>query len=302
MWALLGAAAALCAHAAQPPRRILFSRDASGLVTRSGAAPDALASAQSTTSSLTVTLVNGNKRTLAHTDALFGIPAYQSGTSGLLYYPLGDLDPVTRRVTGCAPFKDANLSKRIVLVDRSLPSDHDSCFFAQKVANAQARGAYGVVVADAVGLCGDARDGACYAGPPPAVAPQCQACPYRQTTTCQCALPMMADSGSGSAVSIPSMLVNRGDGADLRAAASNPATMPLVSMRWEIPAADGSVLLVMWQDSIDLAASSFRDTWALYVPYLGTSTRFNPHFYVRASRLVFCYCCCLRARFPASTL
>jgi hypothetical protein len=281
---LAGSSAASASHT----RRVLFSRAADGSLAAGAAAaasgdgattPQPLGQA-SGTSTLTITLPSGAnpRRVLAHTDALFGIPAYQSGTSGLLYYPR-DRDAATGRVSGCAPFTDTAIAKRIVLLDRSAPGDAATCYFTQKVANAQAMGAYGVVVVDALGLCSDPKD-ACATSP--SAAATCAAnCPWRQSAQCQCALPQMADTGGGSGVSIPSMLVSRSDGALLRAYASNNATLPLAAMRWDIPAADGSVMLVMWQDSIDQAASAFRDTWALYVPYLATSTRFTPHFYVR---------------------
>ena len=291
MLAFLCASSALLAAAGAPAppapaRRVLFSRSADGTLRTAasdaaGAAADAapgLAQAAAT-STLTVTLTTGAKSILTHTDALFGIPAYQSGTAGLLYQPQG-ADNNNGRVTGCAPFTDTKMAKRIVLLDRSSAADTASCFFAQKVANAQASGAYGVVMVDSLGVCDDPAD-VCATNP--AYAATCRSqCPWRQTPQCQCTLPVMADNGGGSAVSIPAMLVSREDGAWLKSYASQAATLPLVGMRWDIPAADGSVLLVMWQDSIDLAASAFRDTWALYVPYLATTTRFAPHFYVRA--------------------
>ncbi len=232
------------------------------------------------TSSLTVTYVEGTKKVLDHSDALFGIPAYQSGSAGLLYLPTGsDRNGTTGRVTGCAPFTDPSMARRIALIDRSGPMDSASCHFTTKVFNAQAAGATAVVVVDSQGLCTSAsRNDPCG---------DCSQCPYHQIGSCQCQMPMMADSnGVGASVSIPSMMVSSKDGGALRGLASDPDSLPLVSMRWEIPAADGSVQLVVWQDSIDLAASAFRNTWALYVPYLGTTTRFQPHFYVRGRAIL----------------
>ena len=241
------------------------------------ASPLSSASSQSSTSSLTVTFSDGSKQPYSHTDALFGIPAYQSGTAGLLYYPLKDAGDTS--APGCAPLTDPGISRRLVLLDRSSPSDNTTCTFTQKVSNAQQAGALGVVVIDSLGLCGDPKDTQCWGSP------DCSLCPLAQAPGgCQCALPMMADSGGGSSISIPSMLVSRSDGVRLRQAASDAATLPVASMRWDIPAADGSVTVTMWQDSIDQAASAFRNSWALYVPYLQTSTHFVPHFYVSCCR------------------
>lgn len=228
----------------------------------------------SDTSTLTVTFADNTQATLAHSDALFGMNAYQTGVTGQLYYPIGDRNPHTGRVPGCTPFTDQGLNRKVVMIDRASPDDvqyNQSCGFSTKAANAEAAGAIGVVIADTRGLCGDPS---C-----PWNGPDCSQCPSYQTARCQCTLPMMADTGGRSA-SIPAMLISQVDSAGLKILSSNPAAAPKVAMRWDIPAADGSVLMELWQDSVDLAAAAFRNVWQLYVPYLASTVRFLPHFYV----------------------
>ena len=220
----------------------------------------------SDTSTLTINFQDGRSETLEHSDALFGMNSYQAGITGVLYY---FSDPFK----GCSPLMDPNIQRKILLVDRSAAGDsvNATCSFTRKVFNAEAAGALGVLVADSVGVCGDK---ACPWG-----GPDCGQCPSYQTASCQCSLPMMADSGGG-AVTIPSMLVSKYDGIALKTLAINPATAPKATLRWDIPAADGSVLMELWQDSIDEAAATFRNVWQLYVPYLKQTVRFSPHFYV----------------------
>ena len=99
------------------------------------------------------------------------------------------------------------------------------------------------------------------------------------TDGCQCQLPMMADDGSGSAIRIPSFLVSRADGSALRVAASAPATRPWASLVWDIPTADGAVRYELWQDADDANAVAFRESFMPYLPLLGPTAEFTPHFY-----------------------
>ena len=82
-----------------------------------------------------------------------------------------------------------------------------------------------------------------------------------------------------SAIRIPSFLVSRADGSALRVAASAPATRPWASLVWDIPTADGAVRYELWQDADDANAVAFRESFMPYLPLLGPTAEFTPHFY-----------------------
>jgi hypothetical protein len=235
---------------------------------RSGPPPsNRVGASQSETSSLYVRFPEGSGKapvSVPHTDALFGIPAYGGGVGGQLVYPVNEA-----RFDGCQPLSQM-YSGNILLLNRS-----SSCTFATRVSNAQRAGAFGVVVSDSAGLCGE--DSNC-----PADGPACGFCAYGYTTStdCQCALPMMADDGSGRSISIPSFLVSRMNGAMLREfAAKAQGSRPWASLAWDIPTAAGAVRYELWQDADDAVATVFREGFSPYLPLLGSTAAFTPHFY-----------------------
>lgn len=214
------------------------------------------------TSTLRVTDGAGASTLYPHTNALFGIPAYSSSVSAVLFYPTGGA------ALGCAGLDAAGVpAGSVVLLDRG------NCSFTTKVLNAQRAGAIGAVVVDNVGVCG--VDASC-----PSVAAACQYCPYFpwQPAVCECGLVAMGGSGDADLVRIPSFLVGLRDGGLIKASlAAGPMR---VSMVWDIPNAAGQVEVEVWGHADDAQALALRQALEPFVDYFGTAVAFAPHFFV----------------------
>ena len=238
--------------------------------------------ASSDTSSLTVKyLSTGVQVTYSHSEALFGVPAYGGGVQARVYYPS---DPNPNVNTGCTPLaSETTPPNSVIVLDRGGPA---GCTFTSKVLNAQRAGAVGAIIVDSIGVCFKTAD--CPRG-----SDACRGCPLYQTSTqCQCDLPVMADDGSGSLVNIPSFLVGRDDGAAIKVAATdaskNRPPKAIAALKWDIPDADGRAAMAMWQDSNDIVAYQFRDSFKPYIPYLEGSVDFVAHYLILDGRAEGC--------------
>merc|ERR1719427_1468153 len=99
-------------------------------------------------------------------------------------------------------------TKRIALVERG------ACTFVKKVKNCQDAGAKGVIVYNNVNL--------------------------QQ-------LPIMADDGKGDSVSIPSIIIDKGDGLVLKSHVNDDSGLDVeIEISWGLPQPDGRVEWELW--------------------------------------------------------
>lgn len=250
-----------------------------------------------------------------HSTALFGPLPYGGGTNGPLYYPS---QPGTNFSLGCTTLGgDANIRNSIVLLDRG------GCHFTEKVLNAQAAGAAGVVLKDNLGICAS-KDYP--TGSPLCTTTLCSQCPYfEKDEYCQCYLRYLADDGGGVNVLIPAFMVTQEDGQKLIDSGAktkgsvfasmkvrrllllgrNPTYQAVIAaerlnshvillilcvLQWDIPMADGSIKYSVWTHSNDANAYDFRQAWEAYLPYLGTQARFTPKMFIWCVDGCFCLC------------
>ena len=196
----------------------------------------------------------------AHVAALFGQPKYDESLSQRLVYAnstLCDVDPSMRGAVS---------SPYLMFAERG------GCTFVVKARNAQALGASGLVIADDRCVCGTACE------------PQAR---------CEGQEPIMADDGSGSDISIASVMLYKEDGDAIRdyfkcgaypgqKCKHDPWTVEALvqaSLEYTVPAPDARVEWELWTTSIDEASLDFLRDFKDTVLALGTKQLFTPHFY-----------------------
>jgi hypothetical protein len=218
----------------------------------------------------------GNGTSLRHSNALFGIPSYGGSLTARVYYPQAPAN-----ATGCSDLTvDPNIPSSepvVFLLDRG-----GGCRFSTKVLNAQRAGGVAALVADTNGLCGVS---------PECTASICSRCPlYSSVSTCSCVLPYMAgDPGSGD-VSIPSFMVSRDDGANMKpfAGPGSPGQL-FARLAWDIPNPGGAVEYAFWLASNDAFSNELRVGFEqTYLPYFASRALFTPRFYVWDGRTAGC--------------
>ena len=75
-------------------------------------------------------------------------------------------------------------------------------------------------------------------------------------TECETAEPIMADDGSGSDISIPSMLLFRVDGETIKTRLKANETI-MVEMSWNLPSPDDRVEYDLWTTPSDVLSMKF---------------------------------------------
>eukprot|EP01054_Gregarina_sp_Poly1_P011167 Gregarina_sp_Poly_1__11166@NODE_909_length_5750_cov_103_012845_g648_i0_p2_GENE_NODE_909_length_5750_cov_103_012845_g648_i0NODE_909_length_5750_cov_103_012845_g648_i0_p2_ORF_typecomplete_len520_score80_33PA/PF02225_22/8_5e12_NODE_909_length_5750_cov_103_012845_g648_i031364695 len=125
------------------------------------------------------------------------------------------------------------------------------CSFVQKVAVAEKMGADAVIIMDS---------------------------PDSQWTRRQIVQVILADDGNGQRISIPSVLVEKNDGAAL-AAADYSAAPPLINMEWNLPQTY-LVRVDFWTSSGSAEANKFLAAMEPLVARLKGSINFKPHYYI----------------------
>jgi len=172
--------------------------------------------------------------------ALFGSPPMGQSISGQIVWATpGDLD-------GCQPInKTLNPlwpkppTAAIVMVDRG------NCTFVTKVRNVQNAGGQAAIVTDNVD---------------------------------ETFIPYMADDGTGSDIFIPSVLIKKADGQNIKTALSD--TNVLVKMSWALPNPDNRVEWRLWTSSNDQASVAFKQVFGTAVRSLGNASQFEPKYVI----------------------
>ena len=219
---------------------------------------------------------------------MFGMPPYGGSIAQNVYYADDDLCSSFVNVTkgypqrpdpedpwpspfillvdrgGCA-FTTKVCSKKVLKASSKAPSDQRlfrlSPWFlgCTQVRNAQRVGAAGVLIGDNTCLCSASN---CVSDLP-----------------CEANEPIMADDGSGSDISIPSMLIFKPD-ADLfkkELMANHPIQ---VEMIWSLPTPDDRVEYDLWTTPSDLISKDFFQTFKKISIALDHRSYFTPHQYI----------------------
>jgi hypothetical protein len=186
-----------------------------------------------------------------HKPAMFGIPSYASAIEGPLVYATSGIDS-----NGCTPIPQSEVDTwptgvRIVMVDRG------NCTFVDKVRNVQQAGGAAAVIVDNV---------------------------------VENVIPYMADDGTGSDISIPSVLIGLQDGDTLKQGIIEQAIYGsvLVSLAWTMPHPDGRVEWSLWTSSNDPQSREFKTVFGAVAADLADSVQFTPHFFILDGRLYGC--------------
>ena len=96
---------------------------------------------------------------------------------------------------------------------------------------------------------------------------------------CESAEPIMADDGSGSDISIPSMLLFRSDSEKIKMRLKENETI-VIQMSWNLPSPDDRVEYDLWSVPSDVTSNQFLSKWKSFAIALGTHAYFTPHYYI----------------------
>jgi hypothetical protein len=193
---------------------------------------------------------------------LFGIPPYGGSIQSQVYYSNSTLcAPTVDTSTGWPTREiDARTGKMkpwespfVLLVDRG------DCKFVMKVRNAQRAGAAAVLIADNVCMCSYGR----------------QCTPDVENQACETQEPIMADDGSGSDISIPSLLIFKQD-ADPIKQTLRANTPVRVEMSFSVPSASGIVNYELWTTPADVTSQPIEKNFKAAAIALGDKARFTP--------------------------
>jgi hypothetical protein len=181
------------------------------------------------------------KKGMYHQPARFGVPTYGVSITGrIIYATPNDRD-------ACQPLDLNSLEKDarpkegedfIIMVDRG------ECTFVTKVRHAQNVGAKAVIIIDN-------KD--------------------------EEYIPEMADDGTGTSISIPSMLIRKKDGAEIKNAALESSI--IATMRWGLPNPDGVVEWSFWTSSFDDNSVEFKKAFEIVSAALDDNASFEPHYF-----------------------
>jgi len=145
-------------------------------------------------------------------------------------------------VDGCSPIEPEpywpNNTALIFLMDRG------QCSFVQKVRNAQNAGASAAIVVN-----------------------------FNDDV-----LPFMVDDGTGSSVSIPSMLITNSDGGSIKRTVETNRVM--MEMAWSIPHPDNVVNVNFWTSTHDPLSTRFKSVFGDIQRAMGDKLVTQPHFKV----------------------
>lgn len=194
-----------------------------------------------------------------HREALFGVPPYGSKIEQQVYHANDSL---------C----DGPLKSNVAVVGQPfiLMVDRGECTFVKKVRNAQHSGAMAVLIAD--NLC------------------QCKhkdICTMEEGTSCEDREPLMADDGSGSDITIPTMLMFKQDSDRIKAELEKKKPVRM-TMAWSVPNPDDHVEYDLWSTVTDEKAIDFQVMWLDAQQRLGKKATFSPHYYIYDGIKAFC--------------
>jgi len=177
-------------------------------------------------------------------EALFGYPKYGGEVTGTLYYNYLQED----QRDACDPIakvpgSDENGKGAILVVDRG-----GGCTFVQKVRNAEVAGFKAVLVLD------------------------------NQDTKKRV---FMADDGTGSSISIPSVFVDFNQGKRIKDGLANYGDGFIrITLRWTLPESQGGVTWSLWTSADDSEARHFKENFQQIFDRLGPTQDFTPHFFI----------------------
>jgi len=208
-----------------------------------------------------------------HLFAGFGIPSFGGGSiAQFVYYAASDLCNATVDTRAGYPEREKDKDHKMkpwqspymLLVDRG------NCTFATKVRHAQMAGASAVVVADTTCLCSDAKCVAANNGP------------------CEATVPIVADDGSASDISIPSSFMFKLDADALKDQLihQGPALMEL---SWGLPKQDDRIPYDVWTSPTDPFTEGFFKNFKEIAKVLGDRAYFTPHMYISNGTRSFCF-------------
>ena len=148
-------------------------------------------------------------------------------------------------------------------------SSCESCLLKQlltpskwQVRNAQRNGALAVIVADSSCLCSD-KD----------------CVPDVTLSQCESNEPILADDGSGSDISIPTMLMFKKDADAIKEAVRNKQDVK-VEMSWSLSSRTDKVEYQMWTTPTELVSQNFLKSFKNYSIALNGTAHFTPHMYI----------------------
>merc|ERR1712038_529358 len=149
----------------------------------------------------------------------------------------------------------------ILMVDRG------TCSFVQKARNAQHAGAAGLIIADNLCLCSDAR---CLNSTDSASG----------FVQCENNEPIMADDGSGGDITIPAFLMFKVDADLIKEEVKERDGLVQLEMSWAMPNPDSIVEYELWTVPSEEVSKPFQKEWKDVAKKLGDHSRFTPHQYI----------------------
>ena len=150
-----------------------------------------------------------------------------------------------------------------------LMANRGECTFVTKARNAQMAGAAAVVIADDKCLCSD------------------QECTKNNTVPCEQMEPAVADDGSGGDISIPTVLLNKGDADRIKNQLKKNIPV-LLDLSWHPPVHTEYLDYSIWMSPIDDYGKSILNTFKPIALALGIQARFYPHFMIHNGSLSNC--------------
>jgi len=194
-----------------------------------------------------------------HREALFGVPPYGSKIEQQVYHANDPLCNGPLNVALAPPGQPF-----ILMVDRG------ECTFVRKVRNAQHSGAMAVIIADNICQCKH-KD----------------ICKVEEGTSCEPREPLMADDGSGTDITIPTMLMFKQDSDRIKAELTKKKPVRM-TMAWSVPNPDGHVEYDLWSKVTDEKAREFQVMWLDALRRLGNKATFTPHYYIYDGLKAYC--------------
>lgn len=208
-----------------------------------------------------------------HREALFGSPPYGGSIAQNVYYTDSELcdarsvDPTTgypsRPIDPSTNKMEAWPSPFILMVNRG------SCSFVQKARNAQHAGAAGVIIADNICLCHDAK---------------CMNMTIAENGNafqpCQSTEPIMADDGSGGDITIPAFLMFKSDAGDIIQEVKDRDSPVQLEMSWSLPHPDSKVEYELWTVPSEEVSKAFQRDWEDVAVKMGDKLYFTPRQYI----------------------
>jgi hypothetical protein len=199
-----------------------------------------------------------------HREALFGIPPYGGSINQMVYLADSDLCDTNVNKRGGYPERplDDNGKMKPWQTPYILMVERGGCTFVQKARNAQRSGAAAVIIADDTCLCafGDV-------------------CTSDAGVDCEPREPVMADDGSGSDITIPSMLLFKQDADVIKGELKSNHNVQL-EMKWSLPNPNNKVEYSLWSTPTDMISKDFLSTFGETALAFSDRAVFQPHMYI----------------------